>query len=260
LSPISAQQISAVLLDVEGTTTPIDFVYKTLFPYALSNAEQFLKQHESESDVRADLEALHKEHIANVRQGVNPPPFSSDSPNAEIESAVGYMKWLTARDSKLSPFKSLQGRIWQEGYRSGRLRADVFEDVPRALKRWKEQGKEICIFSSGSILAQKLLFAHTVSGDLTAHISGYFDTTTGSKTNASSYQKIASALQGKPVEMVFISDVTSELDAAKAAGFETLLCVRSGNRPQRVSGHQVIHSFDEVFAFPGFDFLPKAKG
>ena len=235
-------QSSAVLLDVEGATTPIDFVYKVLFPYALSHAEQFLEQHASDSDVRADLQALRNEHTADLRNGLNPPAFGG-----EAGSAVAYMEWLTAQDRKSTPFKSLQGKIWEEGYRSGQLRAGVFEDVPRAITRWRGQSKRICIFSSGSVLAQKLLFTHTAAGDLSEHISGYFDTTVGRKTDPISYQKIAAAIGKKPSEILFISDVTAELDAAKAAGLETLLCVRPGNRPQPPGTHQVIHSFDEVF-------------
>jgi len=239
------KHVSGVLLDVEGTTTPIDFVYKVLFPYALAHAEQFLKQHLSAPDVHADLEALRKENMADARLGA--PLFHNEAPQAEVQSALAYMTWLTAQDRKLQPFKSVQGKIWEEGYRSGRLQAQVFADVPPALKRWQEQGKSICIFSSGSVLAQKLLFAHTVAGDLTGHISGYFDTTTGGKTKAESYRKIAAALQQKSSAMIFISDVTAELDAAKSADLQTLLCVRPGNRPQPASGHPAIKSFDEVF-------------
>ena len=227
---------------MEGTTTPIGFVYKTMFPYALSHAGEFLQQHASDADVCADLQALRKEHTADVHTGANPPPF-----NDEPDSAVAYMEWLTARDRKSTPFKALQGKIWQAGFTSGQLRADVFEDAPRSLARWRRHGRKICIFSSGSVLAQKLLFAHTVSGDLSEHISGYFDTTVGNKTDANSYQKIADALKKNPSEILFISDVTAELDAAKGAGMETLLCVRPGNRPQEPSNHRVIHSFDEVF-------------
>jgi len=126
------------------------------------------------------------------------------------------------------------------------LRAGVFDDVPRAFMRWQEQGKKIAIFSGGSVLAQKLLFAHTVAGDLSRHIFGYFDTTTGSKTDAKSYQKIADAVQAEPIESLFISDVPAELDAARSAGFQTLLSIRPGNRPQPASSHPVVRSFDEV--------------
>lgn len=240
------QNVAGVLLDVEGTTTPIDFVYKILFPYALAHAEQFLKRQISAVDVRSDLEGLHQQNLADVRQGLDPPPFHNDTPEVEIQSAVAYMEWLTAQDRKSPPFKFLQGRIWEEGYRCGELRAHVFEDVPHSLKGWHEQGKKVAIFSGGSVLAQKLLFANTVAGDLTDYISAYFDTTTGNKTIPDSYKKIADACQLNPSEVVFISDVVAELDAAQSADLKTLFCVRPGNRPQRANIHPVIHSFDEI--------------
>src|SRR5262249_21774942 len=162
-------------------------------PYTLSHARTFLKLHGSDPDVRADLQALHNEHAADLRNGLKL-PLCGD----QIDSAFSYMEWLTANDRKSTPFKSLQGKIWQEGYRSGQLRADVFEDVTRAFARWRRQGKKICIYSSGSVLAQKLLFKYTAAGDLSEHISGYFDTSVGNKADANSYGKIAGAIEKKP--------------------------------------------------------------
>jgi enolase-phosphatase E1 len=225
----------------------MDFVYKVLFPYALSHAVEFLKPNLEAPSVRRDLEELREEHRVDVLQSLAPPPHHTDDSDAEMQSIVAYLSWLTAHDRKSSSFKSLQGKIWEEGYRSGRLQAEVFEDVPRALKRWRDQGKNVCIFSSGSVLAQKLLFAHTVAGDLSGYISGYFDTTTGKKTDTHSYKKIAHAFAKPPSEILFVSDVTGELDAAKTAGLETVLCVRPGNRPQPVSAYSVITTFDELF-------------
>ena len=239
--------VGAILLDIEGTTTPLEFVFKTLFPYARSHVRQFLGRHLSSSEVRADIAGLREEHILDTRQGLNPPPFRQDAPEQELESVVSYFEWLMERDRKAMPLKSLQGKIWEEGYRSGELRGQVFDDVPRALERWQEQKKNTCIFSSGSVPAQKLLFAHTTAGDLTRHISHYFDTTTGSKTDTKSYQEIANVLHRLPSEVVFISDVTTELDAAKSAGMQTLLCVRPGNRPQPASTHVLIRTLDDVF-------------
>jgi len=242
------QSVSGLLLDIEGTTTPIDFVYKVLFPYALSHAGEFLKRNLAAPNLRPDREGLRQEHREEVLQGLAPPPYDADNPDVEIESTVAYLGWLTAHDRKSPSFKSLQGKIWEEGYQTGRLRAEVFEDVPRGMKRWRDRGKNICIFSSGSVLAQKLLFAHTVAGDLSENISGYFDTTTGSKTDARSYQKIADAFSKQPSEILFVSDVTLELDAARMAGLETALCVRPGNRPQPAINHFVIATFDEIFS------------
>jgi enolase-phosphatase E1 len=236
-----------VLLDIEGTTTPLDFVFNILFPYARSHCGQFLKQHASRLDVRTDVAALRDENMTDTLKSLNPPQLCTDTPEAELESLVVYIEWLIAHDRKSTPLKSLQGKIWEEGYQSGQLYGQVFEDVPRALNRWQEQKRRACIFSSGSVLAQRLLFAHTIAGDLTKHISHYFDTTTGAKTDARSYQIIAKTLQLLPGEIVFVSDVTTELDAARSAGLLTLLCDRPGNRPQPISTHQLIRTLDEVF-------------
>jgi enolase-phosphatase E1 len=241
------QSVCAILLDIEGTTTPVDFVYKALFPYARSHLRQFLSRHRLFSDVGADIAELHEEHRVDAEQGLNPPRLWGNTPEEELESVVEYLEWLMDRDRKSRPLKSLQGRIWEEGYKRGELRGQVFGDVPRALGRWQKQEKKIGIFSSGSVLAQKLLFTHTPAGDLSRHISHYFDTTAGSKTDKQSYQNIARVLQLVPSEIVFISDVSTELDAAKSAGMHTLLCLRPGNRPQPPGTHMLIQTLDEVF-------------
>jgi len=151
------------------------------------------------------------------------------------------------RDRKSTPLKSLQGMIWESGYQTGEIRGQVYDDVPPSLKRWHDVGKTICIFSSGSVLAQKLLFAHTTAGDLTKFIRAYFDTRIGSKTDMESYQQIAGALEITPAAIIFVSDVSAELDAARRAGMQTLLCMRPGNRPQpATSTHEVIKDFDAV--------------
>jgi enolase-phosphatase E1 len=234
-----------ILLDVEGTTTPLDFVYEVLFPYARSHAQGFLEHHGALPDVRRDLHALRQENLDDTRRGLEPPALANDR---ATESVVAYVEWLIQRDRKSTPLKSLQGRIWEEGYRSGELRSRVFEDVPPALERWHQEKRRVSVFSSGSVLAQKLLFGHTTAGDLTRYLSSYFDTTVGSKTDPASYQKIAGVLEGSALDMVFISDVTTELDAAKAAGLQTLLCLRPGNRPQPTNTYQSIRSFAEIGA------------
>lgn len=239
--------IRSLLLDIEGTTTPIDFVYQVLFPYARARMEEFLNQYGSSDEVQADIAGLCQEHAEDRRRGLDPPPLSEESPEVELESLVTYIHWLMDQDRKSTPLKSLQGKIWAMGYRSGELRSQVFADVPPAFKRWSEQGLDINIFSSGSVLAQKLLFAYTTEGDLTRFIRAYFDTCTGAKQDPESYRRIATALQRHPSEILFISDVVAELDAAQSASLQTMLCVRQGNRPQPVTtAHPVIHSFDEV--------------
>ena len=150
------------------------------------------------------------------------------------------------RDRKSTALKSMQGKIWEEGYRSGDLRSEVYPDVPPALERWRREGIDLAIFSSGSVQAQRSLFRNTAAGDLTRFISAYFDTTTGPKTEPRSYAAIAAALGRSPSNMLFLSDVHAELDAARIAGMQTTLCVRTPGAEATGGGHQVIHAFDQL--------------
>jgi len=195
--------------------------------------QEFLERHAADPDVEADIALLRAEHAAET----SPPPMAS---------VAAYVRWLIDHDRKSTGLKSLQGKIWEEGYRAGDLRGEVYPDVPPALARWREQGKEIAIFSSGSVQAQRNLFATTPAGDLTRFIRAYFDTTTGPKTAVHSYRTIAAALQRSPSEMLFLSDVGAELDAALAAGMQTALCVRAPGSTPPPGGHQVIHAFDQL--------------
>lgn len=246
LSPFT-KPVTALLLDIEGTTTPIDFVYSTLFPYARENVKPYLAAHPSSAAVHSDIRSLLEENAADARRGLDPPLLNGPAEQVPLDEVVAYICWLMDRDRKSTPLKSLQGKIWEEGYKKCELRSQIFEDVPRAFERWREQNKDICIYSSGSVLAQKLLFAHTEAGDLTTFIGGYFDTEIGAKTDAGSYNNIATSLNLRPSEIVFVSDVMAELDAAAGAGLETVLCVRRGNDPQTAPlARVVIHSFDEI--------------
>jgi enolase-phosphatase E1 len=239
--------IRAILLDIEGTTTPIDFVFKTLFPYARRRLGQFLRERACEPEVRADIDALRAQHSADTGENLNPPKWIAGSPEMELESATTYGRWLIDRDSKCSALKLLQGKIWQEGFQAGELQGDVYPDVPPAFARWSSQGKIICIFSSGSALAQKLLFGSTLAGDLTGYLRAYFDTTTGSKGAPESYIQIAKTLASAPPDILFISDIAKELDAAQAAGMDTALCIRTESTAQVTAQHRVIRSLEEVF-------------
>ncbi len=239
--------IQAILLDIEGTTTPIDFVFRTLFPYARQRLLQFLVEHGNEPGIREDIEAFRVQHRADTAEKLNPPQWVDDSPSAELASAAAYGVWLIDRDSKCSALKSLQGKIWQEGYRTGDLRGEVYPDVPPAMARWSRQGKIIGIFSSGSVLAQKLLFGSTAAGDLTGFLRAYFDTTTGPKTAPGSYLRIAETLALAAPNILFISDVAKELDAARDAGMQTMLCVRTVSTERVASAHRVVDSFEELF-------------
>src|SRR6476659_7693154 len=192
---LSAQNIRGLLLDIEGTTTPIAFVYDVLFPFARAHARDFLSRHLASDEVRLDVERLCLEHAKDLAEQLLPPPLVDSS---ELNAIVGYVHWLMDRDRKSTGLKSLQGKIWEEGYRSGALKSEVFPDVPLALEGWHKGGLKIAIFSSGSVLAQKLLFAHTTAGDLTQFIQANFDTTTGPKTAADSYLRISAELQLSP--------------------------------------------------------------
>jgi len=247
--------IRAVLLDIEGTTTPMAFVHEVLFSYARSQVGNYLAEHFDSPDTVADLAKLRQEQAIDAKQGLEPPALDNEDRNepgtrardAEVQSLVTYVHWLIDRDRKSTGLKSLQGKIWRQGYLDRTLKAPLFEDVAPALERWHRAGLKISIFSSGSSLAQQLLFAHTEAGDVTRFIDNYFDTTSGSKTTIESYRQIASSLRLPAQEILFISDVSAELEAASAAGMQTLLCVRPGNRPQAVTGqHQIAHTFDDI--------------
>lgn len=177
-----------------------------------------------------------------------PPPWREDLKDELLASAAAYGRWLIDRDSKVYALKSLQGKIWEEGYASGELHGEVYPDVPLAFARWSRQGKLVAIYSSGSILAQRLLFGSTAHGDLTPHIHAYFDTTTGAKSESESYKKIAARLGRQASEILFISDTARELDAASHAGLATTLCVRGRESAASPSPHPVIRTFEEVFA------------
>ena len=239
--------IAALLLDIEGTTTPIDFVYDVLFPYARTHVEDYVSGHLSQPPVLADIAGLVEENGDDIRRGFDPPLLEGPAEHVPIEAVVAYVRWLMDQDRKTTALKSLQGKIWDEGYRKGELRSQVFEDVPPAFKRWRDHGKWICIYSSGSVLAQKLLFANTEAGDLTPFIREYFDTNIGAKKDPESYRRIVATLELEPSAVLFVSDVTGELDAAATAGLRTLLCVRPGNHPlPPATIHPIVKTFYEV--------------
>jgi enolase-phosphatase E1 len=241
------EDVKCILLDIEGTTTPVDFVYRVLFPYARARVSDFLAQEVSEDEARALFARFAEERARDERSNLDPPELREHTREARVQSLVAYVHWLMDQDRKSTPLKYLQGKIWEKGYRRGELMGQVFPDVPRAMQSWQRQNKTIAIYSSGSVLAQQLLFSHTAAGDLTRFIHYYFDTTVGAKAEPQSYRNIAEALRLPPSEIMFISDVVSELDSANSAGVRTLLCVRAGNQPQpEASRFPSIGSFDEI--------------
>lgn len=243
----SASELTAarvILLDIEGTTTPIEFVHQVLFPYARARAREYLSTHAKDESVQADIALLHREHAAERPAPPDLPPWNSGD---ALGSAAAYVYWLMDRDRKSTGLKSLQGKIWEAGYRAGELKGkgEVYPDVRPALARWQADGKRIAIFSSGSVQAQQNLFANTTAGDLSPFLSAYFDTTTGPKRESQSYRRIAAELRERPGDVLFVSDVSAELDAAREAGMRTALCVR-GATPTSANGHAVIHTFAEL--------------
>ena len=226
--------VRGILLDIEGTTTPIAFVHDVLFSYARAHVRDFLTANINSEEVQAD--------IALLREERQPTPLDQD-----IDSLVAYIDWLIAQDRKSTGLKSLQGKIWREGYVNGSLKSQVYSDVAPALERWHAAGLNVSIFSSGSVLAQQLLFAHTDAGDLTRFIDNYFDTNVGKKGEAQSYLHIATALNLKSEKIMFISDIVAELEAAEAAGMKPVLSIRPGNHPQNDSDrYPTIHNFDQL--------------
>ncbi|HXX20534.1 MAG TPA: acireductone synthase [Candidatus Acidoferrum sp.] len=243
---IDLARVKVVLLDIEGTTTPIEFVYQTLFPYARANLKGFLYENSGDLEVRDAILALKGHREGEIRSGKMPPAWIADTRESNVDSAAEYGLWLMDQDSKIGPLKILQGLIWRRGYEAGRLRGQVYSDVPTAFERWRRQAKEIAIYSSGSELAQKLLFGTTEFGDLTDYISSFFDTRVGAKTNAESYRRIATSLGAPEDRILFFSDAIAELNAARSAGMRTALVVRAGSGEGAPGEHSVIYNFDSL--------------
>ena len=230
--------VRVVLLDIEGTTTPMAFVYDVLFPYARARLSGYLRAHASEDELRDVLATLRVEWHEDARKGKEPPDWAL----ADVPAAARYLDWLMDRDRKSPSLKRIQGEIWKAGFDEGQLRGELFPDVAPAFARWKENGVGIAIYSSGSVLAQKLIFA-----DVLSSIAGFFDTAVGPKRSIDSYSRIAHELGRPPEQILFVSDTPEELNAALDAGCQILLVVRPGNKP--VEGPDTldeISSFDEI--------------
>jgi enolase-phosphatase E1 len=246
VSLIDESQIRVILLDIEGTTTPVDFVYQTLFPYASRKLESFLRENFQDPEIQSLIQNLRAQHDVDERNGLQPPGWQEHPEEERLRSSVAYGQWLIARDSKCTPLKSLQGKIWQQGFMSGELRGEVFPDVPVAFERWRRQKKIICTYSSGSVLAQQLLFRTTASGDLTSYISVFFDTRVGAKTEGESYKKIAASFSYAPGQFLFISDAVKEIEAARSVGMQAILCDRDPRSSSTANADAVIHTLDGV--------------
>ena len=222
--------IKAILTDIEGTTSSLSFVKDVLFPYARERMGEFIRQHAQEPAVQREL--------GEVRR-------LGDQNMSEEQVISQLIHWID-EDKKITPLKSLQGMIWQNGYKKGDFKGHMYDDAVRHLKIWKQDGLRLYVFSSGSVQAQKLLFAHTEYGDLTPLFSGYFDTTIGNKRETGSYHKIAAVIGTTPGDILFLSDIKEELDAARGAGMQTVLLVRDGRAKNHNSAHRQATNFDAI--------------
>jgi enolase-phosphatase E1 len=205
--------IRAILTDIEGTTTDIAFVHKILFPYARARIGSYVRAHAQLPAVREQLAAVSREAGCTL---------------SDEEAIAQLVQWID-EDKKITPLKALQGLIWEEGYRKGDFTGHVYPDAEVALRRWHAAGSRLYVYSSGSVQAQKLIFGHTPYGDLTPLFSGYFDTRIGGKREVASYERIAQEIGVAAGEILFLSDIGEELDAASAAGMKTAWLVREGN-------------------------------
>jgi enolase-phosphatase E1 len=238
--------IRTVVLDIEGTTTPIEFVYDALFPFARRSFPSYIREHLDMPGLHEPLARLREEWMEDVSRGESPPRWQDDDREERISGIAAYATWLMDRDRKSPPLKTLQGEIWARAYEDGTLRGEVFPDVPAALARWRAGGIDVAIYSSGSVLAQQMLFRTTAQGDLTAYISAFFDTSVGPKVAPESYRRIAATLDCAPESLLFISDTPAELRAARTAEWEVLLCRRQRHPPLSDDELTAISNFSEV--------------
>lgn len=237
--------IKAIITDIEGTTTSLSFVKDVLFPYARARLADFVWSHENDPQVKPLLDDVRRELSCGSSHDITADIQEVASTDQVIEQLI---QWID-QDKKATPLKSLQGMIWEDGYQQGAFHGHVYQDAVDNLKAWKASGLELYIYSSGSVHAQKLLFAHTDYGDLTLLFSGYFDTAIGGKKESGSYRKIAECL-GYPADtLMFLSDSKEELDAAKAAGLNTIRITRDAASESQAE-HRQVCSFDEISISP----------
>ncbi|ESS69437.1 enolase-phosphatase E1 [Methyloglobulus morosus KoM1] len=221
--------IKAIVTDIEGTTSSLSFVKDVLFPYARVKLPDYVRQHQDEPTI--------KQLLADTCNEAN---ISLNTENA-IEQLI---EWID-QDKKITPLKALQGLIWETGYKQGDFTGHLYQDAIDNLNTWKAKGIALYVYSSGSVLAQKLLFGHTASGDLTPLFSGFFDTNIGGKKEPDSYRKIADEIAIPPANILFLSDIKEELDAAKTVGYRTIWLTRH-QAPDTKAAHLQVDSFDDI--------------
>jgi enolase-phosphatase E1 len=231
--------VRAIVTDIEGTTSAIAFVKDVLFPYADTHLDTFVATHRNEPVV---AEAMRE---AAVLAG---------EPDAPLARILMHLHAWMAEDRKATPLKTLQGLIWQDGYERTGLHGHVYPDVVPVLRAWHAAGIRLYVYSSGSVVAQKVLFAHSAAGDLTPLFSGYFDTAIGAKQDRGSYDAIARTTGDAPATMLFLSDVESELDAARSAGMQTARLMRPADTPP---GARTNHAFFSDFPALARELTPE---
>ncbi|XP_043254769.1 enolase-phosphatase E1-like [Colletes gigas] len=221
---------TTILVDIEGTTTSISFVKDTLFPYVRENLKKYIETKWEDEEFKQDFEKLKeqakKDEVEKVDGFV---PVTGSNTEEEKESLMKNILWQMDCDRKTGALKQLQGHMWREAYNSGSVKAHVYEDVPKALESWTNDGRKVYVYSSGSVEAQKLLFGHSVHGDLLKYFSGYFDTEVGAKQESSSYKTISNKIGAEPSSIIFLTDTVKEAAAAKEAGLSTVILLREGN-------------------------------
>ena len=221
--------IKAIVTDIEGTTSSLAFVKEVLFPYARANLADYVRRNIAQEQVKKIVAATGQEINAEL----------------DTEQSISQLIQWIDEDKKVTPLKSLQGLIWEAGYQQGDFKGHIYPDAVENLKKWKAKGLDLYVYSSGSVQAQKLLFAHTDYGDLTPLFSGYFDTLIGGKKEPQSYSNIAKNIDIPPEHLLFLSDIKDELDAAKTAGYQTAWLVREGAL-QAKAEHLQVSSFDHI--------------
>lgn len=247
---ISFHGIRHVLLDIEGTTCPVNFVNEVLFPYASAQMLSFLRAHQSEEPIQKILGEVQSAmaHGSAQQMGTGREFTANwqDQPEPCLDTIASYLEGLIQTDQKMTALKDLQGMIWEEGYQRGDLVAPLFPDVADALHRWHADGIQLSVYSSGSIQAQKLLYANTAWGDLSHLFDHWFDTHTGPKSDPSSYIEIVRVLRVRAEDLLFISDSIAELNAAQQAEIPTLFSLRPGNPQQDSGSHAIITDYKEL--------------
>ncbi|KAF8724024.1 hypothetical protein HU200_021031 [Digitaria exilis] len=254
-SAASSPQLSSirsVVLDIEGTTSPISFVTDVLFPYARDNARKHLHATYGTVEANDDIALLRAQIEQDLAEGVAgavPVPPEDAGKDEVIDALIANVEAMIKADRKITSLKQLQGHIWRTGFEGQEIKGVVFDDVPPALEKWHASGIKTYIYSSGSREAQRLIFGNTTFGDLRKYLCGFFDTTVGTKRESRSYYEIWQSVGvDRPSQILFLTDVYQEATAAKAAGLEVLISVRPGNTPLPENhGFRTITTFAEVF-------------